>query len=393
MTGDELRTLFLNFYESKGHQIISSSSLIPHGDPTLLLTSAGMVPMKPYFLGEETPPSLRMVSCQKCFRTTDIESVGDTTHLTLFEMLGNFSVGDYFKKEAIAWAWEFLIHHLKLPADRLWVTVFLDDDEAYSHWREIGIPEDRIKRFDEEDNFWGPAGDSGPCGPCSEIFYDFGEEFGCSKPTCGPNCDCDRFTEIWNLVFTQYNQDKEGVRSLLPNPNIDTGMGLERAVTFVQGKKTIYETDIFALLIEKVCQLTGKEYGADGDTDKSIRVVAEHSRGIAFLIGDGLMPGNEGRGYVLRRLLRRASLFGRRLGLDKPFLSEMARVTIEQMGHIYPELTQRQDFILKVIELEEAGFEDTLNTGLELIKMIMGEREASRTGVISGEHVFRLYDT
>ncbi|MFC2020572.1 alanine--tRNA ligase [Chloroflexota bacterium] len=393
MTGDELRTLFLNFFESKGHKIIPSSSLIPHGDPTLLLTSAGMVQIKPYFLGEATPPSLCLASCQKCFRTTDIELVGDVDHCTFFEMLGNFSVGDYFKKETIAWAWEFIIQHLGLPAERLWITIFLDDDEAFNYWQEIGIPEEKILRFGEEDNFWGPVGDSGPCGPCSEIFYDFGEEAGCGKPDCGPNCDCNRFTEIWNLVFPQYNQDKEGKRTPLPKPSIDTGSGLERITAVVQGKTSIYETDLFAPLLECVSGLAGKQYGTDDESDKAMRVIAEHSRGVAFLIGDGVMPSNEGRGYVLRRLLRRAALFGRRLGLDGPFLSETAKITIEQMGQIYPELKQRQDFILKVIELEEAGFEETLNTGLELIEIIMGERETARKREISGEHVFRLYDT
>ncbi|MFC1953191.1 alanine--tRNA ligase [Chloroflexota bacterium] len=393
MNGDELRTLFLDFFESKGHKVMSSSSLVPHSDPTLLLTSAGMVQMKPYFLGEETPSSLRLASCQKCFRATDIELVGDASHCTFFEMLGNFSVGDYFKKETIAWAWEFIVLYLKLPPERLWASVFLDDDEAFSYWVETGIPEERIQRFGEEENFWGPVGDSGPCGPDTEIFYDFGEEYSCGKPACGPNCDCSRFIEIGTLVFMQYNQDREGVRSLLPKPSVDTGMGLERNLAVVQGKQTIYETDQYTPLIKCIANLSGKQYGAADESDTAMRVVAEHSRGIAFLIGDGVMPSNEGRGYVLRRLIRRAALFGRRLGLDKPFLTEMAETTIGQMGNTYPELKQRQDFILKIIELEEAGFGETLNTGLELIEAVLGERETARTGEISGEHVFRLYDT
>ncbi len=393
MNSDELRTAFLKFFESKGHKVISSSSLIPHGDPTLLLNTAGMVQIKPYFLGEAVPPNPRLASCQKCFRTTDIELVGDSTHNTFFEMLGNFSVGDYFQQEAIAWAWEFVTQHLGLLVQRLWITVFLDDDEAFQHWRQIGVPEERILRFGEEDNFWGPAGDSGPCGPCSEIFYDFGEEVGCGKPSCAPNCGCARFSEIWNLVFTQYNQDKEGKRTPLPKPNIDTGMGLERTTAAVQGKASVYETDLFVPLIECVSKLAGKKYGADEVMDNAMRVVAEHSRGIAFLIGDGVMPSNEGRGYVLRRLLRRAALFGRRLGLEEAFLTETARTTIGQMKHVYPELEQRQDFILKVIELEEAGFGETLSTGLELLDGIMKKASSKKAIRISGKDAFKLYDT
>lgn len=393
MTSDEIRAAFLSFFEGKGHKLIPSSSLIPKGDPTLLLTSAGMVQFKPYFLGEALPPSPRLVSCQKCFRATDIELVGDPSHNTFFEMLGNFSINDYFKQETIRWAWEFVTQRLKLPPQRLWVTIFLDDDESFGYWREVGVPEEKILRFGEQDNFWGPAGDSGPCGPCSEIFYDFGEEVGCGKPDCAPNCDCGRFSEIWNLVFTQYNQDKEGQRTLLVKPNIDTGMGLERTAAVMQGKTSIYETDLFSPLLECISRLAKVNHGSDDKTDNTMRVIAEHSRGITFLIGDGVMPSNEGRGYVLRRLLRRAALFGRRLGLDKPFLAETATITIEQMVHIYPEIVQRRDFIIKVIELEEARFSETLSTGLELIEIIMGERETERTGQISGEHAFRLYDT
>jgi alanyl-tRNA synthetase len=393
MTSDEIRAAFLRFFGEKEHKIIPSSSLIPSGDPTLLLTSAGMVQVKPYFLGEEVPPSPRLASCQKCFRTTDIESVGNPKHLTFFEMLGNFSVGDYFKKEAIAWAWEFVTQRLGLSAERLWITIFLDDDESFGYWREVGVPEERILRFGEEDNFWGPAGDSGPCGPCSEIHYDFGREVGCGKPECKPNCDCGRFSEIWNLVFTQYNQDKEGKRTPLPRPNIDTGMGLERTAAVAQGKTSVYETDLFVPLMQKMSKLTGKRYGADGASDNAMRVIAEHSRGIAFLIADSVLPSNEGRGYVLRRLLRRTALFGRRLGLDKPFLSEMAKTTVEQMGHVYPELKQRQDFILQVAENEEARFGETLSTGLELLEGIMEKASGRGKKEISGEQAFKLYDT
>jgi alanyl-tRNA synthetase len=394
MTSDEVRAAFLSFFEEKEHKIIPSSSLIPKGDPTLLLTTAGMVQFKPYFLGEVKPPHPRLASCQKCFRTTDIEVVGDSTHLTFFEMLGNFSVGDYFKKEAIGWAWEFVTQRLKLPAERLWVTIYLDDDESFGYWRGIGVPEERILRFGEKDNYWGPAGDSGPCGPCSEIHYDFGEEFGCGKPDCKPNCACGRFSEIWNLVFTQYNQDKTGKRKPLPKPNIDTGMGLERTAAAVNNKPSVYQTDLFAPLIKRVAELSGKKYGSNDKDDNAIRVVAEHSRGIAFLIADGVIPSNEGRGYVLRRLLRRTSLFGRRLGLDKPFIDKMTEATIELMEHIYPELKQRREFIQQVVESEEAKFDETLNTGLEILDRIIKEAiNKGKRRKISGTEAFKLYDT
>jgi alanyl-tRNA synthetase len=393
MTSDQLRKAFLDFFKEKGHKIIPSSPLIPKGDPTLLLTNAGMVQIKPYFLGEAAPPAPRLASCQKCFRTSDLTSVGDSGHLTFFEMLGNFSVGDYFKREAIGWAWEFVTERLKLDPERLWATIFLDDDEAFGYWREIGVPEERILRFGEEDNYWGPAGDSGPCGPCSELHYDFGEEFGCGQSSCRPNCDCGRFSEIWNLVFTQYNQDREGNRTPLARPNIDTGMGLERLAAVMQGKSNVYDTDLFIPLMEKIAGLSGRKYGADEATDIAMRVVAEHGRGIAFLIADGVLPGNEGRGYVLRRVLRRTSLFGRRLGLEKPFIDNIADTAIGLMSHIYPELKQRRDFILQVIEDEETRFGATLSTGLELLDDIVAE--AARTGEkeIPGGQAFKLYDT
>ncbi len=393
MTSDEIRQTFLEFFRDRGHKIIPSSSLIPYRDPTLLLTTAGMVQIKPYFLGLEVPPSQRLASCQKCFRTTDIDSVGDSKHLTFFEMLGNFSVGDYFKKEAISWAWEFVTQELKLAEERLWVTIYLDDDEAFAYWRQIGIPAERILRFGKEDNFWGPAGNSGPCGPCSEIHYDLGEEFGCGKPECQPNCDCGRFSEIWNLVFTQYNQGTDGSRTPLPKPNIDTGLGLERTAAAVQGKSSVYETDLLTPLIERVCQLAGKNYGKDEDIDRAIRIVAEHSRGAVFLITDGVSPSNEGRGYVLRRVLRRASLFGRRLGLDKPFLSEIAEVAIDKMGHMYPELVANQGLIGEVIKAEEGKFIFTLDAGLNLVERLVGEALDQGREWLSGEEVFRLYDT
>ncbi len=393
MNSDAIRTAFLKFFEEKGHKVIPGSSLIPAGDPTLLLTNAGMVQIKPYFLGEAVPPGRRLASCQKCFRTSDIESVGDASHLTFFEMLGNFSVGDYFKKEAIAWAWEFFIERMKISPEKLWVTIYLDDEEAFKYWREIGVPENKIIRCGEKDNFWGPAGSSGPCGPCSEIHYDFGKDKGCGKKDCKPNCACGRFTEIWNLVFTQYNQDEKGNRTPLPKPNIDTGMGLERIVMVMAGKDTVYDTDIFAPLLNRVSEITGKKYGANAEDDNAMRVVAEHGRALAFLIADGVLPDNEGRGYVLRRLLRRAALFGRRLGLDKPFLAEIAKAAIKKMSHVYPELKQRQDLIVKIIELEEARFEETLNTGLAIIEELISQKAGKKDKQISGADAFKLYDT
>ncbi len=393
MTSDELRDAYLNFFAEKGHDIIPSSSLIPHGDPTLLFTSAGMVQFKDYYLGRAVPSNPRLASCQKCFRMTDIESVGDASHLTFFEMLGNFSIGDYFKKESIAWAWEFATERLKLPPERLWATIYLDDDESFQYWKDIGVPEGKILRFGEEDNYWGPAGDTGPCGPCSELHYDFGETVGCGKPDCKPNCGCGRFSEIWNLVFTQYDQDENGNRTPLPKPNIDTGMGLERTVAAVTGKASVYETELFMPLLGSISALSGKKYGTDKKTDEAMRVVAEHGRGITFLIADGVIPSNEGRGYVLRRLLRRAALFGRRLGLDKPFLTEIAKETVGLMRHIYPEIKERQGFILKLIEFEEALFEEALSTGLELLDDMLGGLAKKGKNEITGEQAFKLYDT
>ena len=391
MTGDEVRKAFLTFFEGQGHTVVSSSSLIPQGDPTLLLTTAGMVQMKPYFLGLATPPGVRMTSCQKCFRTTDVDAVGDNRHLTFFEMLGNFSVGDYFKREAIEWGWEFVTGWLKLPHERLWVTIFTDDDDAMVHWRRMGVPTERIVRLGEKHNFWGPAGDSGPCGPCSEIHYDFGAECGCGRSGCGPDCDCGRFSEIWNLVFMQFNQDRDGHRTPLPKPNIDTGMGLERVAAIMQGKRTVYETDIFAPLVAMVAGLTGKRYGADEGTDRSIRVMAEHARGITFLIADGVVPGNEGRGYVLRRLLRRTALFGRKLGLEGAFIGGLADFVVNRMGHVYPELRQNQEMVRSIVNLEEKRFGEALNSGLNALDKVM---EAAGTDKrIRGEDAFMLYDT
>jgi len=393
VNSDEIRETFLHFFEQKEHRIISSSPLVPRGDPTLLLTTAGMVQIKPYFLGLAVPPSPRLASCQKCFRTTDINSVGDSKHLTFFEMLGNFSVGDYFKKEAIAWAWEFVTKSLKLRPERLWVTIYLDDDEAFNYWWKTGFPESRIVRLGEDDNFWGPAGDSGPCGPCSEIHYDFGKETGCGKSDCGPGCDCGRFSEIWNLVFTQYNQDNDGKRTALPKPNIDTGMGLERIAAVMQGVSSVYDTDLFIPLRDKICALTGVKYGKDKTADQAVRIVAEHSRGVTFLIADGVLPSNEGRGYVLRRVLRRACFFGRKLGTEEPFLSQIAQAVIAKMGHVYPELVKNQNLIQEIVKAEEEKFTSTLDIGINLVEKAVDEAVRQGRNHIAGEEVFKFWDT
>ncbi|MGA9047567.1 MAG: alanine--tRNA ligase [Dehalococcoidia bacterium] len=393
MNSNEIRTEFLKFFAEKNHKVIPSSSLIPHGDPTLLLTTAGMVQVKRYFLGLAVPPNPRLASCQKCFRTTDVESVGDNKHLTFFEMLGNFSVGDYFKKEAIKWAWEFVIERLHLPPEKLWVTIFMDDDEALGIWKGIGFPESRVVRLGEKDNFWGPAGDSGPCGPCSEIHYDFGEKYGCGKTDCDPSCSCGRFSEIWNLVFTEYNQDREGKRTKLPKPNIDTGMGLERIVAASNGNPTVYETDLFVPLIVKIRAITGKRGGLDETTDRSFKVIAEHGRGITFLIADGVLPSNEGRGYVLRRILRRACFLGRKLGIDKPFMSEMAKVVIDKMGAVYPELVANKKLIFDIIRNEEEKFEITLDAGINLCEKAINEAKSQNRNCLLNEEVFKFWDT
>jgi alanyl-tRNA synthetase len=392
---EEIRNSYLKFFEARGHKIIPSSSLIPYGDPTLLLTSAGMVQFKPYFTQKAVPPAPRLTSCQKCFRTTDMDSVGDATHCTFFEMLGNFSFGDYFKKEVIPWAWEYVTQYLKIPPSKLWVTVFRDDDEAYNIWRETGVPENRIVRLGEEDNFWGPAGNSGPCGPCTEIHYDLGEKHGCGKPDCKPGCDCKRYTEIWNLVFTQFNQDETGKRTNLPKPNIDTGMGLERVTTIMQGKTSFYESDLFAPLIQKVADLAGNKYGSDAVIDNAMRIVAEHSRSIAFLLADGVMPSKEGRGYVLRRLLRRAEFFGETLAHEKPFIVTVAEEVIKNMGHLYPELETNKKHILHVITLETDSFRKTLPVGRGMLENTISKisAEKGQAKIISGNDAFVLHDT
>ena len=402
MTGDEIRSSYIQFFEGKGHLHMPSASLIPAGDPTLLFTSAGMVPFKPFFMGEQTPPSRRMTSSQKSFRTTDIDEVGDHKHLTFFEMLGNFSIGDYFKNDAIAFAWELVTTLFELPPERLYVTIHLDDDEAYQIWRNnIGVPEERIYRYGDGDNWWGPAGTEGPTGPCSEIHYDGGAEKGCNPmvppfqlteicrharetaadqdiPGCHPNCDCERFVEMWNLVFMQFYQDPERNRTPLPAPSVDTGMGLERAAAVLQNKPNVYETDLFQPIIDMACQLSGNAYGQDRDTDYALRVVAEHARAASFLIGDGVVPGNEGRGYVLRRVIRRAIRYGRRLGLEQPFLTDVAGVVLERFRTIYRELSENHEFILRVIGLEEQRFGRTFERGNDILLGMVAYRERTQ---------------
>ena len=367
ISADALRSAYLSFFQERGHLLMPSASLVPAGDPTLLLTSAGMVPFKPYFTGDEQPPSRRLTSVQKCFRTTDIDVVGDHTHLTFFEMLGNFSIGDYFKKEAIAWAWEFVTGVLWLPPERLWVTVFLDDDEAYDYWtRGVGVPAERIIRFDEKDNFWGPAGNEGPCGPCSELHYDLYPERGISDER--PNDESGRFVEIWNLVFMQFYEHQDGTRVPLPAPNIDTGMGFDRTVAILQDKASVYDTDLLAPIVQRVATLAGKTYGQDEQTAYAIRVVADHGRSAAFLIADGVVPSNDGRGYVLRRVVRRAIRHGRRLGVEGPFLAQVAETVIERMGSAYPELVEHRRFVLRALELEEERFAQALAMGIPLLE-------------------------
>ena len=373
----------------------SSSLIPPPDDPTLLLTSAGMVQFKPYFMGERRPPKPRLTSVQKCFRVTDVDEVGDASHNTFFEMLGNFSVGDYFKEKAIEWAWEFVTERMKLPKERLWATIYLDDDEARDIWLKTNVPEERIRRFDKKENFWGPAGNEGPCGPCSEIHYDFGGTCRLGKPDegCGPNCECGRFLELWNLVFMQFYQDTDGKRTPLPNPNIDTGMGLERASLILQDVPSIYETDLFQPLVARVCQLSDKEYGKDPETDVAIRVVAEHARSAAFLIADSVAPDNQGRGYVLRRLIRRAIRFARKLGLETgkgAVLPLVAEAVIQKMGTIYPNLAEGRDFVIRVLQEEEERFSQVYETGMRILEEMF---ESQRDGFLAGEQAFLLYDT
>ena len=398
MTGNEARQLFLDYFAKHQHRVVRSSSLVPHDDPTLLFTNAGMVQFKRTFLGEEKRDYVRAVTSQKCVRAggkhNDLENVGYTArHHTFFEMLGNFSFMDYFKEKAIAFAWDLLTNGYHLPVDQLWVSIYLDDDEAHDIWhRQIGVPAERILRFGEKDNFWA-MGDTGPCGPCSEIHIDRGAAHGCGQPDCQLGCECDRFLEIWNLVFMQFNRDADGRMTPLPKPSIDTGMGLERIVSILQNTPSNYETDLLLPIIRKVEEMTAKRLGASAEADVAMKVIADHSRATAFLIGDGVLPSNEGRGYVLRRIMRRAIRYGRNIGLLKPFLHETAGVVFDIMKTAYPELGEARAFITNVIENEELRFSETLDHGLKLLNDTLSELRAKGLESVPGEVIFKLYDT
>ncbi len=397
-TGSEIRESFLKYFEAKGHIRVASSALIPKDDPTLLFTNAGMVQFKNAFLGLEKRGYTRAASCQKCVRAggkhNDLENVGVTSrHHTFFEMLGNFSFGDYFKEEAIAWAWEYLIDIVKLPKEKLWVTIYKDDDDAFAIWnKKMKVPKERIVRMGKKSNFW-MMGETGPCGPCSEIIYDQGEGTGCGRAECDLDCGCDRYLEIWNLVFTQFDRDENGKLNPLAKPSIDTGMGLERLTAVIQGVKSNYDTDFFTPLIRLVEKTSGKTYGKNADNDVSIRVIADHSRAVTFLIGDGIMPTNDGRGYVLRRILRRAARHGKLLGINKPFLHESARVVIDMMKFIYPDLADKASYITKVILNEEQRFMETLDAGLRILQEETTALKKAGQSVLPGALVFKLYDT
>ena len=397
-TGDAIRESFLKYFAGKGHTQVTSSALIPKDDPTLLFTNAGMVQFKNAFLGLENRGYTRAVSCQKCARAggkhNDLENVGVTArHHTFFEMLGNFSFGDYFKEEAIAWAWEYLIDVVGLPKDKLWVTIYNDDNEAYDIWnKKMKVPQDRIVRMGEKSNFW-MMGETGPCGPCSEIIYDQGEGVGCGRPECDLDCGCDRYLEIWNLVFTQYDRDENGKLNPLAKPSIDTGMGLERLTAVIQDVKSNYDTDLFAPIIRFMEKTSGKTYGKNADNDVSIRVIADHSRAVTFLIGDGIMPSNEGRGYVLRRILRRAARHGKMLGINKPFLHQSAQVVIDMMKGFYPDLVEKSSYITKVILNEEQRFMETLDAGLRILQEETAALRHTGKSVLPGSLIFKLYDT
>lgn len=387
---NELREKYLTFFEGKGHLRLPSFSLIPKNDNSLLLINSGMAPMKKYFTGEITPPRKRVTTCQKCIRTGDIENVGITDrHGTFFEMLGNFSFGDYFKKEAIPWAWEFCTEVLEMPKDRLWVTIYLDDNEAFDIWtKDVGVDPSHIVRLGKEDNFWEHG--SGPCGPCSEIYFDRGEKYGCGKPTCGPGCECDRYVEFWNVVFSQFDSDGKGNYPPMEHPNIDTGMGLERLACIMQGVDNLFLVDTVQNIMKKICEIAGVSYGDDPKKDISLRVITDHVRSCTFMIGDGVMPSNEGRGYVLRRLLRRASRHGRLLGIDHCFLSDVAQVVIAMNEQSYPELREKQDMIIKLIRVEEENFARTIDSGLQMLNMLIEKADGL---VLSGESAFKLNDT
>ena len=390
---NDLREKYLAFFESKGHLRLPSFSLIPNNDKSLLLINSGMAPMKKFFTGEEEPPRNRVCTCQKCIRTPDLERVGHTArHGTYFEMLGNFSFGDYFKDEAIPWAWEFLTETLEIPADLLWPSVYEKDDEAYAIWRDkIGVPEAHIVRLGKADNFWEHG--SGPCGPCSEIYFDRGIKYGCGSPDCKPGCDCDRFMEIWNNVFSQFNNDGKGNYTELAQKNIDTGMGLERLACVMQGVDNLFEVDTVRRLLDTVCSIAGKTYGADKADDISIRVITDHVRSATFMISDGVIPSNEGRGYVLRRIIRRACRHGKLLGIEGMFLKGLSEIVIEQNKGAYTELQTKYEYILKVIVLEEERFNSTIDAGLGILSGVIADAKAKGESTISGADAFKLYDT
>ena len=391
MTGNELREAFLNFFAERGHLIQPSASLIPQDDPTLLLIGAGMAPFKPFFTGKMKPPSPRITTCQKCVRTGDIENVGRTArHHTFFEMLGNFSFGDYFKKEVIPWSWEFLTEVLEIPGDKLWITIYTDDDEAFDIWHNVvGVPAERIIRMEE--NFWEIG--SGPCGPCSEIHVDLGEDRGCGKPDCAVGCDCDRYLEIWNLVFTQYNQNDDGTYTPLKNKNIDTGAGLERLASVLQNKKSNFETDLIFPIIEYAAAVANKKFGTDSKTDISLKVIADHARSLSVMISDGVLPSNEGRGYVLRRILRRAVRHGRLIGINTLFLADAVDIVIKIFAGVYPEMAEKRDYIKKVVEMEETRFMQTLQQGTEILNEEIAFLRDKGEKVLNGASAFKLYDT
>lgn len=389
----EIRKEFLDFFKEKEHLVASSFSLVPKNDKSLLLIGAGMAPLKKYFTGEQTPPNKRMATCQKCIRTGDIDNVGKTDrHATFFEMLGNFSFGDYFKREATAWAWEFLTERMGISKEDLWVTIYLEDDEAFEIWnKEVGVPVERIVRLGKEDNFWEL--EVGPSGPCSEIYVDRGEKHGCGSPNCKPGCECDRFIEVWNLVFTQFDKDENGVYHSLPNPNIDTGMGLERITCVMEGTKTIFDTEAIREIIKKVEEAAKVKYGNDSKKDESIRVITDHSRAMTFLVSDGVLPSNEGRGYVLRRLIRRAARHGKLLGIEEEFLSQIVDVVINSWKVEYPEIKEREEQIKKVIKAEEDKFQETIHQGISILEEYIEEIKLNNQNILSGEKAFKLYDT
>ncbi len=390
---NELREAFLSFFESKGHLRLKSFSLVPHNDKSLLLINSGMAPLKPYFTGQEIPPRTRVTTCQKCIRTGDIDNIGKTDrHGTFFEMLGNFSFGDYFKTEAIHWSWEFLTGIVRLDPERLYPSIYLDDDEAFAIWNEqVGIPADRIFRFGKEDNFWEHG--SGPCGPCSEIYYDRGEKYGCGKPGCTVGCECDRYIEVWNNVFTQFDNDGKGNYTELEKKNIDTGMGLERLAVVVQDVDSLFTVDTNLALLKRVCELAHKEYKADHETDVSLRIVTDHIKSCTFMISDGIMPSNEGRGYVLRRLLRRAARHGRKLGIEGKFLAELSKTVISLSKDGYPELDEKKAMIFKVLTEEEDKFNKTIDQGLEILSEMEKAMKEQGSKILSGADAFKLYDT